>query len=79
MPVTFSIRERLSSAFAVLCGRHGEVTHLAGAEKRCQEPLCRMGWRLRQRSAWSRHDGRPSRSVLSGTSRPNPLGPLETG
>lgn len=41
MPITSSIRERLSSAFAVLCGRHGEVTHLAEARAQSRQSLYR--------------------------------------
>jgi hypothetical protein len=41
VPVTSSIRERLSSAFAVLCGRHGEVTRLAEARAQSRQSVYR--------------------------------------
>jgi predicted metal-dependent hydrolase len=46
MPVTFRIRERLSSAFAVLCGRHGEVTHLAEERAQSRQALYREAERV---------------------------------
>jgi predicted metal-dependent hydrolase len=46
--VTLSIRERLSSAFAVLCGRHGEVTHLAAEREQSRQSLYREAERVVQ-------------------------------
>ena len=46
MPATLSIRERLSSAFAVLCGRHGEVTHLAEERAQSRQSLYREAERV---------------------------------
>ena len=46
MLVTLSIRERLSSAFAVLCGRHGEVTHLAEEREQSRQSLYREAERV---------------------------------
>lgn len=41
MPATLTIRERLSSAFAVLCGSHGEVTRLAEEREQSRQSLYR--------------------------------------
>ena len=46
MPATLSIRERLSSAFAVLCGHHGEVTHLAEEREQSRQSLYREAERV---------------------------------
>jgi predicted metal-dependent hydrolase len=46
VPATLSIRERLSSAFAVLCGRHGEVTHLAEEREQSRQSVYREAERV---------------------------------
>lgn len=46
MPATLSIRERLCSAFAVLCGRRGEVTHLAEERQQSRQSLYREAERV---------------------------------
>jgi hypothetical protein len=46
MLATPTIRERLSSAFAVLCGRHGEVTRLAEERAQSRQALYREAERV---------------------------------
>jgi hypothetical protein len=46
MSATLTIRARLSSAFAVLCGRHGEVTHLAEEREQSRQSLYREADRV---------------------------------
>ena len=70
MPVTFSIRERLSSAFAVLCGRHGEVTHLAEERAQSRQALYREAERVvEDLEGAKRKAGSPNWSSVSRSSR----------
>jgi hypothetical protein len=46
MLATLTVRQRLSSAFAVLCGRYGEVTHLAEEREQSRQALYREAERV---------------------------------
>lgn len=46
MPATLTVRERLSSAFAVLCGGHGVITRLAEEREQSRQSLYREAERV---------------------------------